>query len=827
MSQKNYKSATHKDFFISFLLTTSLIVILLLSFLPASSSAAEESDPQCHGSWNGLKWKDFPGSGAQNGVYSEKGRYADIEFEWKFNDPVKEGDALHTDLPAELQAATTNTVILRDSQGNHVATGTWSGNKFLITATDYATNHSNIAGTARLSITWNRNDDRVKTGGEFNLEFSGCGKEELKGNIAPDGPPGFHHDNGKQGEYRPQDSSIIWSIGVNGTGQQEKPFTVTDTAPAGWKFMCEPIPQNNTLPTYVKTLVNLPDNHPTHARQAIWMDHVVFLPSNTHFHNPYNAYQVWGEAGVISLPAAQTAMKNALLSKPVNTTSHYFADFNFHAYYREASFNDQNPAYTLSCEDNKITATFPYGISAKYDIIVQAKTVLKEVSKTPEPNSIVTNRVHINGKLYEGDVFIPGASGEGSGLLGGFTIGKRVTGIDSAKLADKEFEFTYQCTTSSTTNSGTVKVKANQYKHIKDVSKNSMCTVNENLDSAILNNSQPTVRWRIGREDVAAPQFTIPDSHNGQDYPAVQVTAINSYDNPPKPAPAKVEIRKEVIAPDSSAVSKADADGWTFTLTDGSYTKPITTKNSDIKNNKSVSASETVMFDVPISAPASVTITEDTAQKPDYSLKDISCSVTPKADPETITVTRLTDTSVSVAGIRAGDTVDCVATNEKKKPEPSTGSVSWSKVDDEDRTITLSNSEWMLNHIANGRTTKIALVSDCMEAPCLAGATDSSFVDTDPEPGKFRVSELPLGEYTLVEKTAPAGYYLSDKTYPFTIGEAPEQLNIALDPIPNTKITPPQLPLTGGTGTLPFVIGGLALIGFAGAIMLRQRLTIK
>lgn len=222
MSQKNYKSATHKDFFISFLLTTSLIVILLLSFLPASSSAAEESDPQCHGSWNGLKWKDFPGSGAQNGVYSEKGRYADIEFEWKFNDPVKEGDALHTDLPAELQAATTNTVILRDSQGNHVATGTWSGNKFLITATDYATNHSNIAGTARLSITWNRNDDRVKTGGEFNLEFSGCGKEELKGNIAPDGPPGFHHDNGKQGEYRPQDSSIIWSIGVNGTGQQEK-----------------------------------------------------------------------------------------------------------------------------------------------------------------------------------------------------------------------------------------------------------------------------------------------------------------------------------------------------------------------------------------------------------------------------------------------------------------------------------------------------------------------------------------------------------------------------------------------------------------------------
>nr|WP_253282144.1 DUF5979 domain-containing protein [Arcanobacterium phocae] len=804
-----------------------MVFTLFLSFLPASSSAAEENDPQCHGSWNSLKWKDFPGSGAQNGVYSEKNRYADIEFEWKFRDPVTAGNQLHIGLPAELKAATTSTIQLRDPHGEHVADGTWSGNKFLITATEYATSHSNITGTARLSVAWNRSNDHVKTGGEINLEFSGCGKEVLKGNIGPDGPPGFHHDNGKQGEYRAEDSSIIWSIGVNGNDQQERPFTVTDTAPAGWKFVCEP-PNSSDFPTYLKTLVNLPNTHPTKPNLPIWMDHVVFLPKNSQYANPYNARHIWGETGKIFPETVNKKMKDALLKKEKNTSSYWHADFNSQAYHGAGAFNDQYPAYTLSCSPDKITANFPYGISAEYDIIIQAKTVLSSLSDKPEPGSIVTNQVHIGDKIYEGDVFIPGASGNGQGLLGGFVLGKRVEGINSNELNNKEFEFSYTCShSSSTSQTGTVKVKANSYYHVKNVAKNSTCTITENLGPATLNNSQPTVRWRIGREDVAAPQFTIPDSHNGQDYPAVQVTAINSYDNPPKPVPAKVEIRKEVIAPDSSAVSKADADGWTFTLTDGSYTKPITTKNSDIKNNKSVSASETVMFDVPISAPASVTITEDTAQKPNYSLKDISCSVTPKADPETITVTRLTDTSVSVAGIRAGDTVDCVATNEKKKPEPSTGSVSWSKVDDEDRTIALSNSEWMLNHIANGRTIKVALVSDCMEAPCLAGATDSSFVDTDPEPGKFRVSELPLGEYTLVEKTAPAGYYLSDKTYPFTIGEAPEQLNIALDPIPNTKITPPQLPLTGGTGTLPFVIGGLALIGFAGAIMLRQRLTIK
>nr|WP_253281061.1 DUF5979 domain-containing protein [Arcanobacterium phocae] len=800
-----------------------MVFTLFLSFLPASSSAAEESDPQCHGSWNGLKWKDFPGSGAQNGVYSEKGRYADIEFEWKFDDPVKEGDALHMDLPAELQAAATNTVTLRDSQGNHVATGTWSGNKFLIIATDYATSHSNITGTARLSIKWNRNDARVKTGGEINLDFKGCGKGALKGNIGPDGPPGFHHDNGKQGEYRPQDSSIIWSIGVNGTDQQEKPFTVTDTAPAGWKFVCEPIPQSNTLPTYVKTLVNLPDNHPTHARQAIWMDHVVFLPSNTHFHNPYNAYQVWGEAGVISLPAAQTAMKNALLSKPVNTTSHYFADFNFHAYYREASFNDQNPAYTLSCEDNKITATFPYGISAKYDIIVQAKTVLIDNSKLPEPGSIVTNRVHIDGKLYESDVFIPGASGEGSGLLGGFTIGKRVTGIDPAKLTDKEFEFTYQCTTSSTTNSGTVKVKANQYKHIKDVSKNSTCTVTENLDSAILDNSQPTVRWRIGREDVVAPQFTIPDSHNGQDYPAVQVTAINSYD---PPTTAHIQIRKEVESADGAMVQNTDANDWTFTLTDGRSAQIVKTKDSQLNNGKSVSVHETATFEVPVGTKASITITEKQRNDSQYSFKNIRCISTSDSSSHQVTRSAESPGSVVVSGIRAGDTVSCVATNEKHEPQKPTGSVTWSKVDSENQAHFLSNSEWLLNHITNGKATDITLITDCTTAPCPASSS-SDPVDTNPEPGKFTITGLSQGKYTLVEKTAPAGYFLSDKTYPFTLGEAPEQLNIALDPIPNTKITPPQLPLTGGTGTLPFVIGGLALIGFAGAIMLRQRLTIK
>ncbi|WP_216389533.1 Ig-like domain-containing protein [Arcanobacterium phocae] len=825
MSQKNYKSATHIDFFISLLLTTSLVFTLFLSFLPASSSAAEESDPQCHGSWNGLKWKDFPGSGAQNGVYSEKGRYADIEFGWKFNDPVKEGDALHIDLPAELKAATTNTVDLRDSHGEHVANGRWKDNQFVITATDYAKTHLNITGTARLSVTWNRSNDHVKTGGEINLEFSGCGKEALKGNIGPDGPPGFHHDNGKQGEYRAEDSSIIWSIGVNGTDQQEKPFTVTDTAPAGWKFVCEPT-NSSDFPTYVKTLVNLPNTHPTKPNLPIWMDHVVFLPKNTTHHSNFNPEKRWGHAGKIFPETVYEQMKKNLLGKPKNPESYWQPDFNAYSYFGKTTFSD-TPAYTLSCSPDKITANFPYGISAEYDIIIQAKTVLSNLSNKPEPGSIVTNQVHIGDKIYEGDVFIPGASGNGQGLLGGFVLGKRVEGINSNELNNKEFEFSYTCShSSSTSQTGTVKVKANSYYHVKNVAKNSTCTITENLGPATLNNSLPTVRWRIGREDVAAPQFTIPDSHNGQDYPAVQVTAINSYDNPPKPAPAKVEIRKEVIASDSSAVSKADANDWTFTLTDGSYTKSITTKNSDIKNNKSVSASETVMFDVPVNTTASVTITEDIAQKSDYLLKNIVCSAMPKTDPETITVTRLTDTSVSVAGIRAGDTVSCVATNEKHEPQKPTGSVTWSKVDSENQAHFLSNSEWLLNHITNGKATDITLITDCTTAPCPASSS-SDPVDMNPEPGKFTITGLPQGKYTLVEKTAPAGYFLSDKTYPFTLGEVPEQLNIALDPIPNTKITPPQLPLTGGTGTLPFVIGGLALIGFAGAIMLRQRLTIK
>ena len=142
------------------------------------------------------------------------------------------------------------------------------------------------------------------------------------------------------------------------------------------------------------------------------------------------------------------------------------------------------------------------------------------------------------------------------------------------------------------------------------------------------------------------------------------------------------------------------------------------------------------------------------------------------------------------------------------------GSVIWTKVAAGTDGELLAGSTWTLtgpNVPAN------TVVTDCEATPCPAG----SFKDQDPVAGAFLLIELPAGDYTLTEKSAPPGYQLVKDPISFTVVGGS---TIELDPIENTQQDGAVLPLTGGMGRDAFLIGGTGLLLIAaGALVIRQR----
>lgn len=91
-------------------------------------------------------------------------------------------------------------------------------------------------------------------------------------------------------------------------------------------------------------------------------------------------------------------------------------------------------------------------------------------------------------------------------------------------------------------------------------------------------------------------------------------------------------------------------------------------------------------------------------------------------------------------------------------------------------------------------------VVDCVAADVV----DCVGADKDPAEGKFLLNGLAPGTYSLKETKAPAGYQLLPEPIDVVINA-----NYALGNIENIQSDVPQLPLTGGMGTLglPSVVG--------------------
>jgi hypothetical protein len=143
--------------------------------------------------------------------------------------------------------------------------------------------------------------------------------------------------------------------------------------------------------------------------------------------------------------------------------------------------------------------------------------------------------------------------------------------------------------------------------------------------------------------------------------------------------------------------------------------------------------------------------------------------------------------------------------------------VIWSKVDEADNL--LSNAEWELTGPSGFNDDEALAITDCVED----SAESCIGPDTDPAAGKFKVVDLPWGDYTLTETIAPAGYYPASEI-PFTVGVGEDVvLDVALGDVVNTPIEGPDLPFTGGllsrdlfaitgAGVLALGLGALAFV---------------
>lgn len=100
-----------------------------------------------------------------------------------------------------------------------------------------------------------------------------------------------------------------------------------------------------------------------------------------------------------------------------------------------------------------------------------------------------------------------------------------------------------------------------------------------------------------------------------------------------------------------------------------------------------------------------------------------------------------------------------------------TGTVSWTKVAEGDTKHTpLAGSEWKLtktNDADGAAVNQSWTVRD--QVSDQSTSSDTTWVDTDTAPGKFKLEGLLPGTYTLTETQAPFGYELNKNTYTITV----------------------------------------------------------
>lgn len=154
--------------------------------------------------------------------------------------------------------------------------------------------------------------------------------------------------------------------------------------------------------------------------------------------------------------------------------------------------------------------------------------------------------------------------------------------------------------------------------------------------------------------------------------------------------------------------------------------------------------------------------------------------------------------------------------------EPILGTVTWEKVDSV-QGILLVGSEWLLTRVDDDDDEGVILFADAGDGGVVV--IDNEDPDIDDRDGVFQVTDLPWGDYTLVETVAPLGYRLDPTVHEFTIDA--ETLSVFFtgehdSALANEQIPPVSLPLTGGRGIEVYLAAGGVVLALAIGLGARQ-----
>lgn len=302
-------------------------------------------------------------------------------------------------------------------------------------------------------------------------------------------------------------------------------------------------------------------------------------------------------------------------------------------------------------------------------------------------------------------------------------------------------------------------------------------------------------------------QLTGPDSNpNVAIVPGdvVDCTLVNTL------KPATVSIDKQLQ--DFTGKNPRPAQGWTV----GAVLASGSTSGVDISTPKTaltgpagkVEKPWTVHFPNNPAALGNITISE--VQQEGYKFVSALCTVT--AEDGSISEQRLNAESSTLTGLKPADSASCSFTN-----KPLSGALTWQKVDEAG--ADLSGSQWNLTGPSGFNGGEPLAIDDCDTET----AEQCQDADRDPQAGKFRITDLPWGNYTLEETKAPAGYYPIDRPLKFEITATTR--SIELGSIENIRREGPAIPLTGGLGRDFFALlgGGIIVIGLLTAVVIKLR----